>query len=163
MKQANVFLVVLTLTLLAFFPAVARADKLDDLEVTMEVLDDASDLEAAMSTMRGPDDDEVEDEDWEDEEEGQDEDESDERSDGVEDEDDESEEDELEDESDDDFDDDCSKMTIRSKKTRWTTKTNSRTARTSTMTNFDDDSEETKTTSAKTTTTKWSTKPALQG
>ena len=50
MKQVNLFLAVLALTLFAFSPAAAVADdERDDLEVTMEVLDDASELEDALS------------------------------------------------------------------------------------------------------------------
>ena len=66
MKQANIFLAVTALTLMSFFPAVARADEMDDLEVTMEVLDDPSDLEFNMTRMRGPDDGDVDEGDWQD-------------------------------------------------------------------------------------------------
>ena len=41
MKSVNIFLAVLALTLLALVPAAARADEgMDDLDVTMEVIDD---------------------------------------------------------------------------------------------------------------------------
>ena len=57
MKQLNLFMAILALTCIAFFPATARADGgLDDLEVTMVVLDDASDLGDELAEMRGPDD-----------------------------------------------------------------------------------------------------------
>ncbi len=49
MKQVNVFFAILVLTLVAFFPAVSRADEMDDLDVTMEVLDDVGDFEGAIS------------------------------------------------------------------------------------------------------------------
>lgn len=56
MKQLKVFLAILALSCMAFFPAVARADgSLDDLDVTMEVLDDKIDLSIKLSEMRGPD------------------------------------------------------------------------------------------------------------
>ena len=51
----NVFLATLALTCLALFPAVVCADDvLDDLDVTMVVLDDDTDLEGAIAEMRGP-------------------------------------------------------------------------------------------------------------
>ena len=68
MKQMNLLLAVFVLTLMALTPAAARADEdLDDLDVTLIVLDDVSDLDEAIAEMDGRDDDDVEDEDWEDE------------------------------------------------------------------------------------------------
>jgi hypothetical protein len=65
MKRLNLLFAVLVLTLLAFVPATTRADDaLDDLDVTLIVLDDVSDLDEAIAEMEGPDDDDVEDEDW---------------------------------------------------------------------------------------------------
>ena len=55
MNHLNVFLATLALTCLALFPAVVRADDvLDDLDVTMMVLDDDTDLEGTIAKMRGP-------------------------------------------------------------------------------------------------------------
>ena len=70
MKQLNVFIASMVLTMMAFAPAVARADEdMDDLEVTMEVLDNVVQLDGQFAEMEGPDDDDVRDEDWESEEE----------------------------------------------------------------------------------------------
>ena len=68
MKQLKLFFATLALTAVAFFPATVLADDdLDDLEgVTMTVLDDVGELEDSISEMRGPDDDGVDEEDWED-------------------------------------------------------------------------------------------------
>jgi hypothetical protein len=60
MKQLTIFLATLVLTGLALSPAAARADDLDDLEVTMEVFDDLSDLDGEIARMDGPDHDDVE-------------------------------------------------------------------------------------------------------
>ncbi len=55
MKHLNVFFVTLALTCLALFPATVRADDdLEDLDVTMVVLDDDTDLEDVIAEMRGP-------------------------------------------------------------------------------------------------------------
>ena len=57
MEQLKLFLAILALTCIAFFPPAARGDGvLDDLDVSLVVLDDASDLSAELSEMRGPDD-----------------------------------------------------------------------------------------------------------
>ncbi len=61
MKHLTIFLATVVLTCLAFMPATARADDLDDLAVTMEVLDDVAELEDAISRMDGPDEDDFED------------------------------------------------------------------------------------------------------
>ena len=55
MKQFNVFLATLALTCFSLMPAAANADDLDDLDVTMEVVDDAADITDLVSEMRGPD------------------------------------------------------------------------------------------------------------
>ena len=60
MKQINIFTASLALTCLAMFPAAALAGDLDDLEVTMEVLDYESDLDGTIAEMRGPDNDDIE-------------------------------------------------------------------------------------------------------
>jgi hypothetical protein len=66
MKTSNVFFTILVLGLMAFAPAtVCAADELDDLDITMQVLDDTSELEDTIAEMEGPDDDDVEV--WEDE------------------------------------------------------------------------------------------------
>ena len=67
MKQTSMFFAVVVLTLMALAPAAAHADDWDDLDVTMDVVTDASQLDDMISRMDGPDDDGVEDEDWEDE------------------------------------------------------------------------------------------------
>ncbi|MCH8249328.1 MAG: hypothetical protein IH913_06965, partial [Proteobacteria bacterium] len=69
MKQLSIFMAVLALTFFAFFPAYAHADDtMEDLDITMVVVDDAGDLEGTISEMSGPDDHDVSDDDWEDEE-----------------------------------------------------------------------------------------------
>ncbi len=60
MKQINIFTASLALTCLAMFPAAALAGDLDDLEVTMEVLDAESDLDGTIAEMRGPEDGNIE-------------------------------------------------------------------------------------------------------
>lgn len=66
MKPLNLSLTLLVLTLMAFIPAGARADEdMDGLDATMIVLDDVSDLDEAIAEIDGPDDDDVEDVDWE--------------------------------------------------------------------------------------------------
>jgi Skp family chaperone for outer membrane proteins len=66
MTQLNVFFTILVLNLMASAAATARAaDGLDDLEVTMQVLDDASELKDTIAEMESPDDDDIEV--WEDE------------------------------------------------------------------------------------------------
>jgi segregation and condensation protein B len=81
-KQINIFMAVLALTIIAFFPAAARADEgMEGLDVTMIVLDGAGDFDEHMNKMDGPDLADVNDDDWEDDEdesEDQSEDESDE-------------------------------------------------------------------------------------
>jgi len=56
MKQINIFAVSIVLTCFALLPAVAIADGLDDLEVTMDVLDTESELDEVIAEMRGPED-----------------------------------------------------------------------------------------------------------
>jgi hypothetical protein len=69
MKQLNLFAALLALTCCAFFSAAVLADDaLEDLDVTMIVVDDSSELESSISEMRGPNDDDVHDDDWGDEE-----------------------------------------------------------------------------------------------
>ena len=55
MKMARLFVCSAALTLLVLTPAAARADKMEDLEVTMEVLDEPADLDEALSKARSPD------------------------------------------------------------------------------------------------------------
>ncbi len=61
MKQLTTFFAILALTGIAFFPAAAHADAtnasdaLDDLDVTMVVLDNVGALSAEISKMDGPD------------------------------------------------------------------------------------------------------------
>ena len=87
MKQLSILCAVMVLTLMAFWPAAARADEgLDDLDVTMIVLDDPSELDGAFAEMDGPDDDGVRKEDWEGGESGGDSDGDDDSSDDSEDE-----------------------------------------------------------------------------
>ena len=64
MKQTCVLFAVLVLALTAFAPAVARAEDWDDLDVTMEVVTDANELDAMISEMDGPDEGTVEEGDW---------------------------------------------------------------------------------------------------
>ena len=67
MKQLNILATTLVLTCFALFPATVRADdSLEGLDVTMVVGDDAGEIDASISRMRGPDDDGVDDDDWED-------------------------------------------------------------------------------------------------
>jgi hypothetical protein len=61
MKQLNVFLATLVLTGFAFLPATTLADELDDLEVTMDVMDDIADVDDAIALMEGPGNDDIED------------------------------------------------------------------------------------------------------
>ena len=70
MKQLNIFLATLVLTCFAFFPGVTLADDaMEDLDVTMIVVDDSGDLDDAISEMRGPDDDGVDEDEQREEEE----------------------------------------------------------------------------------------------
>ena len=70
MKPINLFIATLVLTCFAMFPAAVRADdEMDDLDVTVDILDSTTDVDEAMSEMRGPDDDNVDEDDWEDEQE----------------------------------------------------------------------------------------------
>ncbi len=61
MKQLTVFFAILALTFVAFLPSAAHADvtnagnALDDLDVTMVVLDNVGALSAEISKMDGPD------------------------------------------------------------------------------------------------------------
>lgn len=57
MKHLNIFIATLVLTCAAMFPAASLAKGLDDLDVTMEVLDSTSDIDDAVAQMRGPGDD----------------------------------------------------------------------------------------------------------
>ncbi len=58
MKHLNIFFATLALTVIALFPATVRADdELDDLDVTMEVLDNVGALGDEISEMDGPGDD----------------------------------------------------------------------------------------------------------
>ena len=57
MKQFNVFLATLALTCFALMPTAANAGDLDDLDVTMEVVDDVAGITDVVSEMRGPDSD----------------------------------------------------------------------------------------------------------
>jgi len=50
----KVFIATLVLTCFAYFPAPVFADGLDDLDVTMEVLDDVAGIDDAILEMRGP-------------------------------------------------------------------------------------------------------------
>ena len=58
MKQASLFFAVVVLTLMAFAPAAARADDWDDLDVTMEVVTNANELDAMISEMDGEEEEE---------------------------------------------------------------------------------------------------------
>jgi len=53
----KVFIATLVLTCFACFPAAVFADGLDDLDVTMEVMDDMAGIDDAILEMRGPEDD----------------------------------------------------------------------------------------------------------
>lgn len=64
MSEARFLTCLTTLALLALLPFPARAEKMDDLEVTMQVLDDPAELEEAISKMQGPDDKDVDAVDW---------------------------------------------------------------------------------------------------
>lgn len=55
---------VAALALLAVFAFPARAQDMDDLEVTMQVLDDPAELEEAVSKLRAPDDEDSDAVDW---------------------------------------------------------------------------------------------------
>ena len=50
----KVFIATLVLTCFAYFPAPVFADGLDDLDVTMEVMDDMAGIDDAILEMRGP-------------------------------------------------------------------------------------------------------------
>jgi len=50
----KVFIATLVLTCFAYFPAPVFADGLDDLDVTMEVMDDMAGIDDAVLEMRGP-------------------------------------------------------------------------------------------------------------
>ena len=57
MKHFNVFIATLILTGLAFIPATARADDdWDDLDVTMEVVNDLASVQDTIARMEGPGD-----------------------------------------------------------------------------------------------------------
>lgn len=57
MRHASRIFTIFAMLLMVVCSPSAYADKMDDLDVTMEVVDDASDIDAAISRMRGPDDD----------------------------------------------------------------------------------------------------------
>ena len=57
MRQLSIFFATVVLTCFAFLPMSAFADDLDDLEVTMEVIDDMNRVEDVMTEMRGPESD----------------------------------------------------------------------------------------------------------
>ena len=59
MKQLTIFFTALVLTCFALAPAAARADELDDLEVTMEVFDNPADIPGEIAEMDGPDRDDI--------------------------------------------------------------------------------------------------------
>ena len=65
MKQLRVFFATILLTCFSFLPLSAFADDLDDLDVTMEVIDDMSRIKDIATQMRGPesDDDDGDDDD----------------------------------------------------------------------------------------------------
>ena len=99
MKQLTIFAATLVLTCFALFPCLAHADDaMDDLDVTMIIVDDADDLDEAIAEMRGPDDDDIEEDEQRDEEQ-----EEELENDRGEDDD---MDDDMEDEDDDDDDDD---------------------------------------------------------
>jgi hypothetical protein len=54
MKNLRLFLASLALTCCGFFPAAAMADDMDELDVTMEVLDDVAGIDGNVMIMRGP-------------------------------------------------------------------------------------------------------------
>ena len=56
MKQFNVFIAALVITCFSMVPAIAKADDhdLDDLDVTMDVVDDPSDIDDVINEMPGP-------------------------------------------------------------------------------------------------------------
>jgi hypothetical protein len=103
-NKTRVLFVVLVLVLTPFAPAAARADDWDDLDVTMEVVSDAKELDVMISEMDGPDEGAVEKEDSNRAVDGEFEEEMEEaRNDEFEHDESESEEDELE--REDDFED----------------------------------------------------------
>lgn len=60
MTQRNEFrFAIVALALLAWFPDAISADQIDDLDVTMEVLDEPGDLDEALSKLRSPDEEAV--------------------------------------------------------------------------------------------------------
>ncbi len=56
MKQLKIFLAGVALSCFALFPAAAMAD-IDELDVTMEVLDSIADIDGQVIVMQGPEDD----------------------------------------------------------------------------------------------------------
>ena len=54
MRQLSIFFATLVLTCFAFFPLSVFADDLDDLDITMEVIDDMNRTDGVFSEMRGP-------------------------------------------------------------------------------------------------------------
>ena len=61
MARANALsFAIVALSVLAGVPSAAVADRIDDLDATMEVLDDPVDLESTLSKLRSPDDQEAE-------------------------------------------------------------------------------------------------------
>jgi len=61
MRHFNVFIATIILTGFALVPAAASADDLDDLDVTMEVINDLASVGELIATMEGPGDDDVDD------------------------------------------------------------------------------------------------------
>ena len=56
MREHHLIICVLALTIgLAIFPLTARADKLEGLDITMQVLDDIADLDKTAAYLRVPD------------------------------------------------------------------------------------------------------------
>ena len=60
MRHLSILIATLVLACFALFPGTALADTLDDLDVTMEVIDDIAGIDAAVSEMRGPGDENIE-------------------------------------------------------------------------------------------------------
>ena len=54
MKTFRLFVATIAMTFLALFPALGSAADIDDLEVTMKVLDNVAELDGNVLEMRGP-------------------------------------------------------------------------------------------------------------
>ena len=54
MRHLNILMATLVLTCFAILPAAARAADLDDLEVTMDVMDELSSVDSSIALMEGP-------------------------------------------------------------------------------------------------------------